>query len=630
MALREFEIIASEARERFGDVRMAIVHRVGEVRVGEISVAVLASAAHRGAAFDACRYAIDEVKSRAPIWKRERYADGSARMEHEPVAKVELFRISAERNPVAVLWYEPRRPRGVCVIAGHGYSSSKQNLDFLCSFLASHGFGVYNLDFPGHKLGSSGGELRGVDDCIDAMTAVVAVRTRARRRAAYTLGHSMGGMTAIFTAALEPGVLGTIAIATGYGRPTSLETLRRVGVADFRSSYVVGVTLAGARCRRRPALWRAARAARRAARHSTSPRITTRWSARERARALRSRAGAEIVRDDRERPHLCRGKRARDRVRVAERAPSRARRYDERERARASTIQPPPSDSRGRLTRPRAACAARAALVVGAGGLGSPALQYLAAAGVGRIGVVDDDEVDETNLQRQTIFSQADVGRKKASLPRNGSKRSIRWSTSTRFRFVSMRRTLASSCALYDVVLDCTDRFRSRYLINDACFFEKRPDVYGSIFRFDGQVSVFRAPGGPCYRCLYPEPPPVESRPTCAEGGVLGALAGIVGAWQASEALKLLLGIGEPLAGRLLLIDALDARVREVRFDARSRVRALRRSRRRSSRLCRKHMKTRCRDFLVSEIEAEQLDDGVARRAPLGRPRAARGGARND
>ncbi len=159
------------------------------------------------------------------------------------MAKVELFRISAQRNPVAVLWYEPRRPCGVCVIAGHGYSSSKQNLDFLCSFLATHGFGVYNLDFPGHKLGSSGGELRGVDDCIDAMTAVLQFARDRGDTQAYTLGHSMGGMTAIFTAALEPQVLGTIAIATGYGRPTSLETLRRVGVADFRSSYVVGVTL---------------------------------------------------------------------------------------------------------------------------------------------------------------------------------------------------------------------------------------------------------------------------------------------------------------------------------------------------------------------------------------------------
>jgi pimeloyl-ACP methyl ester carboxylesterase len=159
------------------------------------------------------------------------------------LTKVELFRIAAERNPVALLWYEPRRPRGVCVIAGHGYSSSKHNLDFLCSFLASHGFGVYSLDFPGHKLGASGGELRGVDDCIDAMFATIAFARERGDSTTYTLGHSMGGMTAIFTAALDANVLGTVAIATGYGRPTSLETLQSVGVADFRSSYVVGVTL---------------------------------------------------------------------------------------------------------------------------------------------------------------------------------------------------------------------------------------------------------------------------------------------------------------------------------------------------------------------------------------------------
>lgn len=159
------------------------------------------------------------------------------------MSNVELFRISAQRNPVAVLWYQPRRPRGVSLVAGHGYSSSKQNLDFLCSFLSSHGFGVYSLDFPGHKLGASGGELRGVEDCIDAMASVVAFARDRGDESAYTLGHSMGGMTAIFTAALDDRIRGTIAIATGYGRPTSLETLRRVGVADFRSSYVIGVTL---------------------------------------------------------------------------------------------------------------------------------------------------------------------------------------------------------------------------------------------------------------------------------------------------------------------------------------------------------------------------------------------------
>jgi sulfur-carrier protein adenylyltransferase/sulfurtransferase len=207
------------------------------------------------------------------------------------------------------------------------------------------------------------------------------------------------------------------------------------------------------------------------------------------------------------------------------------------------------------------------ALVVGAGGLGSPALQYLAAAGVGRIGVVDDDTVDETNLQRQTIFDEADIGRKKAIV---AAERMRALNPLVNVDSLAVRFDAANArelVRLYDVVLDCTDRFPTRYLINDASFFEGRADVYGSIFRFDGHVSVFHAPVGPCYRCLYPEPPPVESRPTCAEGGVLGALAGIVGAWQASEALKLLLGIGEPLAGRLLLIDTLSARVREVRFD---------------------------------------------------------------
>ena len=130
------------------------------------------------------------------------------------------MRIRAQRNPLAVLFYEPRRSRRVTVVAGHGYSSSKQNLDFLCSFLASHGIGVYSLDFPGHKLGASGGELQGVNDCIDAMREVVAfARERAAGEVIYTLGHSMGGMTAIFTAALDPTIAGTVAIATGFGRP---------------------------------------------------------------------------------------------------------------------------------------------------------------------------------------------------------------------------------------------------------------------------------------------------------------------------------------------------------------------------------------------------------------------------
>jgi pimeloyl-ACP methyl ester carboxylesterase len=159
------------------------------------------------------------------------------------VGNVELFNISGDRNRVAVLWYEPRRARGVSIVAGHGYSSSKHNVDFLCGFLASHGFAVYSIDFPGHKLGSSGGALRGVDDCIDAMSATVRFARDRGDAAVYTMGHSMGGMSAIFTAALDPSILGTIAIATGYGRPSSIALLRAAGATDFRSSYVVGVSL---------------------------------------------------------------------------------------------------------------------------------------------------------------------------------------------------------------------------------------------------------------------------------------------------------------------------------------------------------------------------------------------------
>jgi molybdopterin/thiamine biosynthesis adenylyltransferase/rhodanese-related sulfurtransferase len=205
-------------------------------------------------------------------------------------------------------------------------------------------------------------------------------------------------------------------------------------------------------------------------------------------------------------------------------------------------------------------------LVIGAGGLGSPALQYLAASGVGRIGIIDDDVVDETNLQRQTIFSIADVGRPKAEV---AAERVHALNPSVAVDALKLRYDETNARALvaiYDIVLDCTDRFPTRYLINDACVLEGKPDVYASIFRFDGQVSIF-ARHGPCYRCLYPEPPPAGSVPTCAEGGVLGVLAGIVGAFQANEALKLLLGIGDPLVGRLMLVDALGARIREVCFD---------------------------------------------------------------
>lgn len=204
-------------------------------------------------------------------------------------------------------------------------------------------------------------------------------------------------------------------------------------------------------------------------------------------------------------------------------------------------------------------------LCVGAGGLGSPVLSYLAAAGVGRIGIMDDDIVDETNLQRQTLFTMHDIGRKKAHVAAERLQSANPYisldAIARRFDVDNARQLVR----LYDVVVDCTDTFSSRYLINDACLLEKKPDVYGSIFRFDGQVCVFGG-DGPCYRCLFPQPPPPHAVPSCAEGGVLGVLAGMVGTFQANEVLKLLLGIGEPLRGRLLLLDALSARVREIKF----------------------------------------------------------------
>lgn len=213
-----------------------------------------------------------------------------------------------------------------------------------------------------------------------------------------------------------------------------------------------------------------------------------------------------------------------------------------------------------RLARARVLC-------VGAGGLGSPALQYLAAAGVGRIGIVDDDVVDESNLQRQTLYSTSDIGKPKAAV---AAQRVRDLNPLTSADPIAIRLDASNARDLvrvYDVILDCTDRFETRYAINDACWFENKPDVYASIFRFDGQVSVFWRDRGPCYRCLFSQAPPAGSVPTCAEGGVLGVLAGITGAFQANEALKAILGLGQPLLGRLLLIDALGARTREVRFD---------------------------------------------------------------
>jgi sulfur-carrier protein adenylyltransferase/sulfurtransferase len=205
-------------------------------------------------------------------------------------------------------------------------------------------------------------------------------------------------------------------------------------------------------------------------------------------------------------------------------------------------------------------------LCVGAGGLGSPILAYLVAAGIGRIGIVDDDVVDVTNLQRQILYATQDVGKQKAAV---AAERLHGLNPQVAIDAIPVRLNASNArdlIRLYDVVVDGTDTFGSRYVINDACVLEKKLDVYGSIFRFDGQISVFGASGGPCYRCLFPEPPPPDTVPTCAEGGVLGVLAGIVGTWQASETLKLILGIGTPLVGRLLLVDALDARLREVRI----------------------------------------------------------------
>jgi adenylyltransferase/sulfurtransferase len=205
-------------------------------------------------------------------------------------------------------------------------------------------------------------------------------------------------------------------------------------------------------------------------------------------------------------------------------------------------------------------------LLVGTGGLGSPAALYLAAAGVGTLGLVDHDTVDETNLQRQILHGTAAVGRSKLD------------SACDRIRdlnphvdLVRHDARLSSANALdiiaqYDLVLDGTDNFPTRYLINDACVLLGKPDVFGSIFRFEGQLTVFRPGDGPCYRCLFPEPPPPELVPSCAEGGVIGVLPGIVGTLQALEAIKLLTGIGRPSTGRLLVFDALRLQFREMQI----------------------------------------------------------------
>lgn len=205
-------------------------------------------------------------------------------------------------------------------------------------------------------------------------------------------------------------------------------------------------------------------------------------------------------------------------------------------------------------------------LCIGAGGLGSPLALYLAAAGVGTLGLVDFDVVDLTNLQRQIIHSTGDVGRKKLDSAAE-SLRAINPHVDIR-RFET-RLTSANAFEVlgdFDIVVDGTDNFPTRYLVNDACVLTGKPNVYGSIFRFEGQASVFGTKGGPCYRCLYPEPPPPGMVPSCAEGGVLGILPGLVGVIQATETIKLILGTGQPLIGRLLLVDALAMRFRELKL----------------------------------------------------------------
>ncbi|MBW8768372.1 MAG: molybdopterin-synthase adenylyltransferase MoeB [Gemmatimonadetes bacterium] len=205
-------------------------------------------------------------------------------------------------------------------------------------------------------------------------------------------------------------------------------------------------------------------------------------------------------------------------------------------------------------------------LLIGAGGLGSPLALYLAAAGVGTIGLVDFDVVDVTNLQRQIVHGSKDVGRPKLESARDRLK-----DLNPHVHVEGFETRLTSENALeivrdFDIVIDGTDNFATRYLTNDACVILGKPNVYGSIYRFEGQSSVFATEEGPCYRCLYPEPPPPGLVPSCAEGGVLGVLPGLVGTIQATEGIKLLLGIGEPLIGRLLLIDALSMQFRTMRL----------------------------------------------------------------
>ncbi|MFB3853975.1 MAG: molybdopterin-synthase adenylyltransferase MoeB [Vicinamibacterales bacterium] len=203
-------------------------------------------------------------------------------------------------------------------------------------------------------------------------------------------------------------------------------------------------------------------------------------------------------------------------------------------------------------------------LCVGAGGLGSPVAMYLAASGVGTLGLVDYDRVDFSNLQRQILHDTPSVGRSKLESARQRVE-----ALNPEVKVVTHELLLTAANAMeilggYDIVVDGSDNFATRYLVNDACVLSGKPDVYGSVFRFEGQAAVFAASGGPCYRCLFPEPPPPGLVPSCAEGGVLGVVPGIIGAVQAAEAIKLASGTGEPLVGRLLLLDVLHMQVREI------------------------------------------------------------------
>ncbi len=203
-------------------------------------------------------------------------------------------------------------------------------------------------------------------------------------------------------------------------------------------------------------------------------------------------------------------------------------------------------------------------LIVGAGGLGSPLCLYLAAAGVGTLGIVDHDRVDASNLQRQVLFGESDIGKNKAV---RAAARLRDLNPYTRTRVYEQALTAANALEIiadYDLVIDATDNFPTRYLINDACVILGKPDIYGSIFRFEGQASVFNYEGGPCYRCLYPEPPAHGRVPSCAEGGVLGVLPAIIASIQATEAIKIIAGMGTSLSGRLVLYDALGMRFEEL------------------------------------------------------------------